>query len=132
MIDNTTLIDILLKKENFLEIIKEFPDAYVPIVRIRQNISKEIVEESIGQILDKIKTEDKFKELILSKLHIKNKNELETVQQQSENNVAGIVITIDKNDESYTKLIKQSIEEKWSYKGIAIVDDFNKLRLYFY
>lgn len=132
MIDNTTLIDILRKKENFLEIIKEFPDAYVPIVRIRQNISKEIVEESIGQILDKIKTEDKFKELILSKLNVKNKNELETVQQQSENNVAGIVITIDKNDESYTKLIKQSIEEKWSYKGIAIVDDFNKLRLYFY
>ena len=43
-----------------------------------------------------------------------------------------IFLEIDKNDESYCKLIEKSKKEKWNYKGLTIVDGYDKLKVYFY
>jgi hypothetical protein len=54
------------------------------------------------------------------------------IKEQEKNNVAGLVLEIDKNDESYSNLIEKTKKEKWTYKGLTIVDGYDKLKVYFY
>ena len=55
-----------------------------------------------------------------------------TSKSIEKNDVSGTVLEIEKNDESYSNLIKKSKKEKWEYKGLTIVDGYDKLKVYFY
>ena len=126
MVTKEIILDILNDKDNFVNIVKEFPGLYSSCVTIKQNVSQENVDISMNKILTFIDKSEKFKNLIQSLIPTIKEKETE------KNNVSGLVLEIDKNDESYSKLIEKSKKEKWNYKGLTIVDGYDKLKVYFY
>lgn len=120
------LINLLQEKENVTSIVKEFPGLYSACISIKQNISNETTEKSVAKILNLYETNEKFKIKLDSLLKDSPDANVD------ENNVAGMVLTISKNEDAYVKLLETAKKEKWAYKGISIVPDFNTLRLYFY
>ena len=104
MVTKEIILDILSDKNNFVNIVKEFPGLYSSCVTIKQNVSKENVETSMNKILSFIDKNEKFKNLIQSLMS--------TNKEKETNNVAGLVLEIDKNDESYSKLIEKSKKRK--------------------
>ena len=126
MVTKEIILDILNDKDNFVNIIKEFPGLYSQCVTIKQNVSKENVDMAMNKILSFIDKNEKFKNLIQSLIPtIKEKEVLK-------NDVSGTVLEINKDDESYSNLIEKTKKEKWSYKGLTIVDGYDKLKIYFY
>ena len=126
MVTKEIILDILNDKDNFVNIVKEFPGLYSPCVTIKQNVSKENVDVAMNKILAFIDKSEKFKNLIQSLIPTTKEKEIQ------KNNVSGIVLEIEKNDESYSKLIEKAKKEKWNYKGLTIVDGYDKLKVYFY
>lgn len=124
MVTKEIILDILNDKNNFINIVKEFPGLYSSCVTIKQNVSKENVDISMNKILAFIDKNEGFKNLIHSLIP--------KTKETEKNNVAGLVLEIDKNDESYSKLIEKTKKEKWNYKGLTIVDGYDKLKVYFY
>lgn len=124
MVTKEIILDILNDKNNFVNIVKEFPGLYSQCVTIKQNVSKENVDVAMKKILSFIDKNEKFKNLIHSLIP--------KVKDLEKNNVAGLVLEIDKNDESYSDLIKKTKKEKWTFKGLTIVDGYDKLKVYFY
>jgi hypothetical protein len=126
MVTKEIILDILNDKDNFVNIVKEFPGLYSQCVTIKQNVSKENVDMAMNKILSFIDKSEKFKNLIQSLIPtIKEKEVLK-------NDVSGTVLEINKDDESYSNLIEKTKKEKWSYKGLTIVDGYDKLKIYFY
>jgi ribosomal protein S6 len=120
------LIHLLSDKNIYNQIIKDFPGLYSACLIIKQNISKEAISKSIEKILNFYKNNEKFKTLLDSyNQNIENRVDIS-------NDVAGMVIILDKKEESFKKLMCTAKKEKWQYKGIAIVDQFDNIRLYFY
>ena len=126
MVTKEIILDILNDKDNFVNIVKEFPGLYSSCVTIKQNVSKENVDVAMNKILSFIDKSEKFKNLIQSLIPTIKEKEIQ------KNDISGTVLEIDKNDESYCKLIEKSKKEKWNYKGLTIVDGYDKLKVYFY
>ena len=126
MVTKEIILDILNDKNNFINIVKEFPGLYSPCVTIKQNVSKENVDVAMNKILAFIDKSEKFKKLIQSLIPTIKEKEIQ------KNDVSGTVLEIDKDDDSYSKLIEKSKKEKWYYKGLFIVDGYDKLKVYFY
>lgn len=126
MVTKEIILDILRDKNNFVNIVKEFPGLYSSCVTIKQNVSKENVDISMNKIMSFIDKNENFKKLIQNLIPSTQEKETST------NSVVGIVIEIDKNDESYCNLMQKAKKEKWSYKGLTIVDGYDKLKVYFY
>lgn len=124
MVTKEIILDILIDKNNFVNIVKEFPGLYSQCVTIKQNVSKENVDVAMKKILSFIDKNEKFKNLIHSLIP--------KVKDSEKNDVSGLVLEIDKNDESYSDLIKKTKKEKWTFKGLTIVDGYDKLKVYFY
>jgi hypothetical protein len=124
MVTKEIILDILNDKDNFVNIVKEFPGLYSSCVTIKQNVSKENVDIAMNKILAFIDKSEKFKNLIQSLIP--------KIKETEKNSVSGLVLEIEKNDESYSKLIEKSKKEKWNYKGLTIVDGYDKLKVYFY
>jgi hypothetical protein len=124
MVTKEIILDILNDKDNFVNIVKEFPGLYSSCVTIKQNVSRENVDVAMNKILAFIDKSEKFKKLIQSLIP--------TIKEIQKNDVSGTVLEIDKDDESYSKLIEKSKKEKWYYKGLSIVDGYDKLKVYFY
>lgn len=124
MVTKEIIIDILKDKENFVNIVKDFPGLYSSCVTIKQNVSVENVDNAMNKILSFLEKSEPFKKLIQSLVN--------TPKVIEKNDISGTVLEIDKNDESYSKLIEQSKKEKWIYKGLTIVDGYDKLKVYFY
>jgi hypothetical protein len=122
------LIQLLTDKIFYNQIIKEFPGLYSPCLIIKQNSSTEGVAKSIEKLLTFYKTNEKFKLLIDSL----NNNKVDESSIINGSDVVGMVIILDKKEESFKKLMQTAKKEKWQYKGIAIVDQFDSIRLYFY
>jgi hypothetical protein len=121
------LIGLLSNKETFTKIIKDFPGMYSPCVTIKQNVSSEMVAKACEKVIIFYNSNEKFKHFIDSLMVSYNdSHEINTY------NVAGMIFVIDHKEETYKKLMDTAKKEKWQYKGIAIVQDFNNLRLYFY
>ena len=55
MVTKEIILDILNDKDNFVNIVKEFPGLYSPCVTIKQNVSKENVDVAMNKILVPIK-----------------------------------------------------------------------------
>jgi len=124
MVTKEIILDILKDKDNFVNIVKEFPGLYSSCVTIKQNVSAENVDVAMNKILSFLEKSEPFKNLI---------QKLTTTSKSIEkNDVSGTVLEIEKNDESYSNLIKKSKKEKWEYKGLTIVDGYDKLKVYFY
>lgn len=124
MVTKEIILDILKDKDNFVNIVKEFPGLYSSCVTIKQNVSAENVDVAMNKILSFLEKSEPFKNLI---------QKLTTTSKVTEkNDVSGTVLEIEKNDESYSNLIKKSKKEKWEYKGLTIVDGYDKLKVYFY
>ena len=124
MVTKEIILDILKDKDNFVNIVKEFPGLYSSCVTIKQNVSEENVDIAMNKILSFLEKSEPFKNLI---------QKLTTTSKSIEkNDVSGTVLEIEKNDESYSNLIKKSKKEKWEYKGLTIVDGYDKLKVYFY
>ena len=64
MVTKEIILDILNDKENFVNIVKDFPGLYSPCVTIKQNVSKENVDMAMNKILAFINKSEKFKNLI--------------------------------------------------------------------
>ena len=126
MVTKEIILDILNDKDNFVNIVKEFPGLYSSCVTIKQNVSAENVDLAMNKILAFIDKSEKFKNLIQSLIPTTKEKEIQ------KNNVSGVVLEIEKNDESYSKLIEKAKKEKWNYKGLTIVDGYDKLKVYFY
>ena len=126
MVKKEIILDILNDKDNFVNIVKEFPGLYSSCVTIKQNVSRENVDVAMNKILAFIDKSEKFKNLIQSLIPTIKEKETE------KNSVSGLVLEINKDDESYSKLIEKSKKEKWNYKGLTIVDGYDKLKVYFY
>ena len=130
MVTKEIILDILNDKENFVNIVKDFPGLYSTCVTIKQNVSKENVDMAINKILAFINKSEKFKNLIQSLIPTLKEKEKEKEIQK--NDVSGTVLEINKDDNSYSELIEKSKKEKWHYKGLTIVDGYDKLKVYFY
>ena len=126
MVTKEIILDILNDKENFVNIVKDFPGLYSPCVTIKQNVSKENVDIAMNKILAFINKSEKFKNLIQSLIPTLKEKEIQ------KNDVSGTVLEINKDDTSYSELIEKSKKEKWHYKGLTIVDGYDKLKVYFY
>ena len=126
MITREILLNILTDKEKYNLIIKDYPGLYSSIITINQNKSEDNVNNAIKKIFDFIEKNSKFKEFI------ENLIKKEESCPATKNDVSGVVIEIDKNDESYNDLMKRVKKEKWNYKGLTIVDGYDKLKIYFY
>jgi hypothetical protein len=124
MVTKEIILDILNDKDNFVNIVKDFPGLYSPCVTIKQNVSKENVDMAMNKILAFINKSEKFKNLI--------QNLISTTKEIQSNDVSGTVLEINKYDTSYSELIEKSKKEKWHYKGLTIVDGYDKLKVYFY
>ena len=124
MVTKEIILDILNDKDNFVNIVKDFPGLYSPCVTIKQNVSKENVDMAMNKILAFINKSEKFKNLI--------QNLISTTKEIQSNDVSGTVLEINKDDTSYSELIEKSKKEKWHYKGLTIVDGYDKLKVYFY
>lgn len=126
------LISLLENKEVYNNIIKEFPGLYSACINVKQKVSDESVQNGVQKITNFYSTSEKFKELIdkYKKENIKINNISYDIN--NENNVSGMVLVLDKKEESFKKLMTTAKKEKWIYKGIAIVDEFDSIRLYFY
>ena len=126
------LIQLLNDKVIYNQIIKDFPGLYSACLTIKQNISSEGVDKSIEKILNFYKNNENFK-LLIDSLKQQNNNKLEEQYNIIDgNDVIGMVIILDKKEESFKKLMQTAKKEKWQYKGIAILDQFDSIRLYFY
>ena len=130
MVTKEIILDILNDKENFVNIVKDFPGLYSTCVTIKQNVSEENVDMAINKILAFINKSEKFKNLIQSLIPTLKEKEKEKEIQK--NDVSGTVLEINKDDNSYSELIEKSKKEKWHYKGLTIVDGYDKLKVYFY
>jgi hypothetical protein len=126
MITREILLNILTDKEKYNLIIKDYPGLYSSIITINQNKSEDNVNNAIKKIFDFIEKNSKIKEFI------ENIIKKEESNPSTKNDVSGVVIEIDKNDESYSDLMKRVKKEKWNYKGLTIVDGYDKLKIYFY
>ena len=124
MVTKEIILDILKDKDNFVNIVKEFPGLYSSCVTIKQNVSEKNVDVAMNKILSFLEKSEPFKKLI--------KSLISTSKVTEKNDVSGTVLEIEKNDESYSNLIKKSKKEKWEYKGLTIVDGYDKLKVYFY
>jgi ribosomal protein L16 Arg81 hydroxylase len=124
MVTKEIILDILNDKDSFVNIVKDFPGLYSPCVTIKQNVSKENVDMAMNKILAFINKSEKFKNLI--------QNLISTTKEIQSNDVSGTVLEINKDDTSYSELIEKSKKEKWHYKGLTIVDGYDKLKVYFY
>ena len=124
------LIQLLADKIIYNQLIKEFPGLYSACLTIKQNVSIEGVNKSIEKVLNFYKNNDKFK-LFIDSLKQNNTKNIESKEIDG-NDVTGMVIILDKKEESFKKLMTTAKKEKWQYKGIAIVDQFDSIRLYFY
>ena len=128
MFTKEIILDILNDKENFVNIVKDFPGLYSTCVTIKQNVSEENVDMAMNKILAFINKSEKFKNLIQSLIPTLKEKEKEI----QKNDVSGTVLEINKDDTSYSELIEKSKKEKWHYKGLTIVDGYDKLKVYFY
>ena len=128
MVTKEIILDILNDKENFVNIVKDFPGLYSTCVTIKQNVSEENVDMAMNKILAFINKSEKFKNLIQSLIPTLKEKEKEI----QKNDVSGTVLEINKDDNSYSELIEKSKKEKWHYKGLTIVDGYDKLKVYFY
>lgn len=123
------LIRLLQDKPTFNQIIKEFPGLYSSCLTIKQNLSSEVVKVASDKVLNFYNTNEKFKLFIDSFKLITKLNENESI---NDNDVTGMIMILDKKEETFKKLMQTAKKEKWQYKGIAIVDQFDNIRLYFY
>jgi hypothetical protein len=128
---NQDILIRLLSNKNFYNlIIKDFPGMYSACLTIKQNVSPEGISKSTAKILNFYENNNKFKILIDSLIQ---KNKSENLDNDIiSDDVAGMVIILDKKEESFENLMQTAKKEKWQYKGIAIVDQFDSIRLYFY
>lgn len=124
MVTKEIILDILKDKNNFVSIVKEFPGLYSSCVTVKQNVSTENVDLAMNKILSFLEKNESFKKLIES---LKTKT-----KEVEKNNVSGTVLEIEKNDQAYSDLIEKSKKENWSYKGLSVVDGYDKLKVYFY
>jgi hypothetical protein len=125
------LIQLLNDKIIYNQIIKDFPGLYSACLTIKQNTSSEAVSKSLEKVLNFYKNNENFK-LLIDSLHQKNNKTNEQSNIINGNDVSGMVIILDKKEESFKSLMQTAKKEKWQYKGIAIVDQFDSIRLYFY
>jgi len=123
------LIQLLQDKPIFNQIIKEFPGLYSSCLTIKQNLSSEVVKVASDKVLNFYNTNEKFKLFIDSFKSVTKLNENESING---NDVTGMIMILDKKEETFKKLMQTAKKEKWQYKGIAIVDQFDNIRLYFY
>jgi hypothetical protein len=124
------LIRLLEDKLIYNQIIKEFPGLYSACLTIMQNVSVEGVNKSIEKVLNFYKNNEKFK-LFIDSLKQNNTKNIES-KETDDTDVTGMIIILDKKEESFKNLMNIAKKEKWQYKGIAIVDQFDNIRLYFY
>lgn len=122
---NQAIINKIIQAPDILkQTITQYPGMYSSFITIKQNVSSDITSKSCDKILKFYEKNKEFKEFIDSL-------NLETTGQNG-NDVSGTILVIDKNEESYKNIIETANKENWKYKGIAIVPDFDSLRLYFY
>lgn len=122
------LIALLQDKNVYNQMIKEFPGLYSACLIIKQNVSKDAVEKSIEKIIKFYSNNEKFKLFIDHHIQIISLD----LNDEVKNDVVGLVMVLDKKEDSYKKLMETAKKEKWQYKGIAIVESFDNIRLYFY
>jgi hypothetical protein len=130
MVTKEIILDILNDKDSFVNIVKDFPGLYSSCTTIKQNVSRENVDVAMNRILAFIDKSEKFKNLIQNLISTTKEKEKEKEIQN--NDVSGTVLEINKDDVSYSELIEKSKKEKWHYKGLTIVDGYDKLKVYFY
>lgn len=120
------LIHLLENKTIFAQIIKDFPGLYSACLTIKQNTSIEGSQKAKEKLINFYNTNEKFK-LMMDSFNTPIANESTTT-----NDVTGMVVILDKKEETFKKLMQTAKKERWQYKGIAIVDQFDNIRLYFY
>lgn len=120
------IIQICKDRKFFETIVSKFPNLYSAIVSVAQNVNAENVEYCRTKISNFYDSNEEFRELVK-----KFQGEGES-SDKKENDVAGLILVIDKNEESYRKVIETAKKEKWQYKGISILEQFDSIRLYFY
>ena len=113
------LIQLLNDKVIYNQIIKDFPGLYSACLTIKQNVSSEGVDKSIEKILNFYKNNENFK-LLIDSLKQQNNNKLEEQYNIiNGNDVIGMVIILDKKEESFKIKIKK-VKSKFYINKIYI------------
>jgi len=123
LIDDNILIE---------RIVTDFPILYSPILTLKTCNETGYNQTAINKIINFYNTNEKFK-LFIDDIIKNKKTKIESnIINDDENDVSGMVLIIDKKEESYKKLMLTAKKEKWKYKGLSIIEEFNNLRIYFY
>ena len=120
------LIALLNDKSFYTTFTQKFSDLYTACVIIKQNINPDIVEKAIEKIQQYYTTHIECQDFI------NNYSANQSTPGTEYKRVAGMVFVIDTQESSYKTLIDTAYKEKWIFRGISIVPEFNHLRLYFY
>ena len=117
---------MLNDKSFYTTFTQKFSDLYTACVIIKQNINPDIVEKAIEKIQQYYTTHIECQDFI------NNYSANQSTPGTEYKRVAGMVFVIDTQESSYKTLIDTAYKEKWIFRGISIVPEFNQLRLYFY
>jgi hypothetical protein len=116
------LFYLIISDNNFSnELIKRFPGLYSYITSFKQNASQEHNEKCknvIGKFYDE---NENLKKVFINYVS----------QKKDFNRVDGKVFELN-NSEEYLRLIRKAKSENWKYEGISVVENNNKIKVYFY
>jgi predicted ATP-grasp superfamily ATP-dependent carboligase len=107
------------------------------IKSIKEYFQKKYSSQNVN-IITKLKTQNQEDQQVTEvALNILDKDQQKNMirsylESKSQQNYLDQILEIDKNDESYSNLIEKTKKEKWTYKGLTIVDGYDKLKVYFY
>jgi hypothetical protein len=125
---NQDILNQLIKiEEVYDELIIKFPNLYSSFVSLKQKTSNETINNAYKTIHKFYIKNKKFKFFIN-----KNTRKYKITKNSIKNDVRGLILVIDKKEDTYKSLMEKIKYEKWEFKGISIVEEFNNLRLYFY
>lgn len=125
---NQDILNQLIEiEEIYDELIIKFPKIYSSIVSLKQKTSQQIIDNSYLKLIEFYNKNKKFKSYIDNRI-----KKYKITKKRIKNDVCGLILIIDKKEETYRSLMDKAKKEKWTFKGISIIEEFNNLRLYFY
>lgn len=116
------LFYLIISDNNFSnELIKRFPGLYSYITSYRQNASPEHNQKCKDVISKFYDENDDFRKSLVN--YCNQKKEMLRVD--------GKVFELNNQDE-YLRLVRKAKAENWKYEGLSVVENNDKIKVYFY
>lgn len=116
------LFYLIITDNNFSnEVIKRYPGLYSYVTSFKQNASPEHNEKCKNVIATFYDENDNFRKTLINYCS----------QNKQNIRVDGKVFELN-NQEEYLRLIRKAKSENWQYEGLSVVENNDKIKVYFY